>query len=133
MHESQHHALQFGFSHLAVAYADAGLGHELLNLAADLVDRFHAVMDEIDLAAALQLQLDRRAYQLFVELRHHGLDRHAIFRRRLDHAHIAQPDQRHVQRARNRRRRHGKHIDLAPHLLQPLFVANAETLFFVHD
>jgi hypothetical protein len=61
------------------------------------------------------------------------LDRHAIFRRSFDHAHVAQADQRHVQRARDGRGRHGEHVDLLAHLLDALFVADAEALFFVDD
>ncbi len=71
--------------------------------------------------------------QLFVPVRDHGLNRHAIFGRSLDHAHVAQADQRHVQGARDGRGRHGEHVDLLAHLLDALFVADAEALFFVDD
>ena len=70
---------------------------------------------------------------VFVPGGHDSLDRHAIFGRRLDDAHVAQSEQRHVQRARNRRGRHGEHVHLFAKLLQPLFVAHAEALFFVDD
>ena len=71
--------------------------------------------------------------QLLVPARDHGLDGDAVFRRRLDHAHVAQSDQRHMQRARNRRRRHGQHIHFFAHLLQPFFVAHAEALLFIDN
>ena len=61
------------------------------------------------------------------------MDRHAIFGRSFDHAHVAQADQRHVQSARNGRGRHGQHVHLLAHLLDALFVADAEALFFVDD
>ena len=66
-------------------------------------------------------------------MRDHRVDRQAIFGRRLDHAHVAQAQQRHVQRARNRRRAHGEHVDVVLELLQPLLVAHAEALLFVDD
>ena len=40
----------------------------------------------------------------------HGLDGQAVLGRRLDHAHVAQADQRHVQRARDGRGGHGEHV-----------------------
>ena len=74
-----------------------------------------------------------RAITVGVELDDVGLDRQAILRRRLDHRHVADADQRHVQRARNRRRRHRQHVDLLAHLLDALLVRDAEALLFVDD
>ncbi len=61
------------------------------------------------------------------------MNREPILRRRLDHAHIAQADERHVERARDGSGRHGQHIHVLAHLLQALFVRHAEALLFVHD
>ena len=88
-------------------------------------------MYEVNLAAALHLQFNSGAHQLLIELGDHGLYGHAIFGRSLDHAHVAQADQGHVQRARDRCCRHREHIDGAAHLFQPLLVAHAESLLFV--
>ena len=132
-HEGQHHALQFALAHLAVADENARLGHHLANLVGDVVDALHAVVHEVHLPAALQLLLDGRANQLLVPGRHHRLDRHAVFGRRLDHAHVAQAEQRHVQRARNRRGRHGEHVHFLAKLLEPLLVAHAEALLLIDD
>ena len=60
VHEGQHHAFQLRLAHLPVADADARLRHQLLDLRGELVDGLDAVVHEVDLAAALQLQLDRR-------------------------------------------------------------------------
>ena len=132
-HERQHDVFQFAFAHLPVADQDPRLRHQLADLLRDLVNALHAVVHEVHLAAAFQFLLDGALDQLLVPLRDHRLDRHAILRRRLDHAHIAQSQQRHVQRARNRRRRHGEHVHFFAQLLQPLFVAHAEALLFVDD
>ena len=56
-----------------------------INAAREKID-IDAIVDEIDLAAAAQLLLDRGADQLRVEVRHHGVDRQAVLGRRLDHA-----------------------------------------------
>ena len=111
-HEGQHDALQLALRHLAVADQDARLRRHLAQLVGDVVDALHAIVHEVDLPAALQFFLDGRAQQLLIPRGDHGLDRHAIFGRRLDHAHVAQAEQRHVQRARNGRGRHGEHVHL---------------------
>ena len=68
-----------------------------------------------------------------VELHDLRLDRQAVARRRLDHRHVADAGQRHVQRARNRRRRHRQHVHLLAQLLDPLLVRHAEALLLVDD
>ena len=73
------------------------------------------------------------ANHLLIELDDVGLDRQAIFRRRLDDRHVADADERHVQRARNRRRAHRQHVHLLPHLLDLLLVRDAEPLLLVDD
>ena len=55
MHEVEHHALELVLVHLAVADDDARLGDEPLDLGGDGEDRLDAVVDEVDLAAALEL------------------------------------------------------------------------------
>ena len=112
---------------------DTRLRNQFLQLRRNLPDAVHAVVHEIDLPAALQFLLDRRLNQLVVPTRDHRLNRHAVFRRSLDHAHVAQPDQRHVQRARNRRRRHGQHVDLLAHLLDAFLVPHAESLLLIDN
>ena len=133
MHEFEHHFFQFAFAHLPVAYGDAGARHERLQLGGNLPDRVYAVVHEINLAAAIKFLLDGGLDQLFIPVGDYGLDRHAIFGRRFDDAHVAQADERHVQRARDGRGRHGEHVDLGAHLLDALFVADAEALLFVDD
>ena len=94
----------------------------------------HAIVDEVDLPAALQFLLRWPTCISFSShVRDHRLDRQAVFRRRLDHGHVAQAHQRHVQRARNRRRRHRQHVHFFLQLLQPLLVPHAEALLFVDD
>ena len=71
--------------------------------------------------------------QLGIEVRDHGMNRQAILGRGFDHAHVADAQQRHVQRARNGRGAHGEHVDVLADLLQPLLVAHAEALLLVDD
>jgi len=106
---------------------------ELADHGGDLVDRLDAVMHEVDLAAAFELHLDGGADELFVKLGDDGLDGHAVFGWGLDDGHVAEADERHVERARDGRGGHGEHVDGGAHLLQALLVADAEALFFVDD
>ena len=112
---------------------NARLRNQLLQLRRNLPDRVHPVMNEVDLPAAFQFLLDGGLNQLVIPAGDDSLDRHAIFGRRLDDAHVAQADQRHVQRARDRRGRHGQHVHLLAHLLDALFVAHPEALLLIHD
>ena len=100
---------------------------------ADRVDRLDAVVDEVDLAAAFHLGADRPLDHCLVELDDVGLDRQAILRRRLDDRHVADAGERHVQRARDRRRRHRQHVHALAHLLDALLVRDAEALLLVDD
>ena len=59
------------------------------------------------------------------------MNRQAIARRSFDQRHVAQSAQRHVERARNRRRRKREHIDALLQLFQTLFMGDAKTLFFI--
>ena len=133
MHELEHHFFQFAFRHLAVTYDDARSRHQRLELGGDLPDAVHAVVHEVNLAAALEFLLDGGLDELLVPTGDHSLNRDAVLGRSFDHAHVAQADQGHVQRARNGRGRHGQHVHLLAHLLQAFFVAHAEALLFVHD
>ena len=102
-HEGQHHALEFGLAHLAMADEDARLGHHLANLFGNVVNALDAIVHEVDLAAALQFFFDGGADERLIPGGNDGLYGHAIFGRCLDDAHVAEAEQRHVQRARNGR------------------------------
>ena len=71
-------------------YDNARFRHQLGDQRGQRVDRLDAVVDEINLAIALQFGINRLADQLFLERRNHGLNRQAIARRRFDDRHIAQ-------------------------------------------
>ena len=130
--EFQHHFFKLAFRHLSVAHDHARARRQLLNFRGNFVNRFHAVVHEVSLPAALQLVLDGALDKFFIEAGDYGLYRHTIFWRGFDHAHVAQPHHGHVQGARNGRGRQGEHIYLFAHLLEALFVAHPEALLFIH-
>ncbi len=94
----------------------------------------HAVVDEIDLPLAIAARAGSPASRAAVDTaitsvtmlrRSCGAVVSELMSRRPEHA--------HVQRARDRRGRHRQHVDGLAHLLQSLFVRDAEALLFVDD
>jgi hypothetical protein len=90
-------------------------------------------VDEEDLPAAAELSNDRVADDAFVELRHVGPDREPVDRRRLDDGEIANARERHVERARDRRRRERQHVDRGAEGADALLVLHAEAMLLVDD
>ena len=111
--EVEHHLLELALRHLAVGDGDPRLGHEASQLLGRRLDGLDPVVDVEDLAAAVQLAVDRLADQAVVVLGDARPDRQPVLGRRLDDAQVAHADQRHVQRARDRRGRQRQHVDLA--------------------
>jgi len=64
MHEFQHHFFQLPFTHLPMPHSNARLWSHGLNLGRNLPNRIDAVVDEINLAAAVQFLLNRRLDEL---------------------------------------------------------------------
>ena len=115
-----------------MAHKNACARHHFLQPSRDLPNALHPVVNEINLSATIQFLLNRRLNQLVLPTCNHSLNGDAVFWRCLDHAHIAQPNQRHVQGARDRRGRHRENVHLFAHLLQPFLMADAKALFFIH-
>ena len=59
--EVAHHALELALGHLAVRDRDARLGQQLLQRLAPVLDGLDLVVQEVDLAAALELAQHRLA------------------------------------------------------------------------
>ena len=60
MHEFQHHFFQFAFGHLAVADGDSGAWNQFLKLGGNFPDCVHTIVNEIHLAASVELLLEGR-------------------------------------------------------------------------
>src|SRR4051794_11452204 len=98
-----------------------------------LVDRLDAVVDEERLAVALLLPDQRLLDEVLVVLADVGLHRPAALGRGLDDADVAHAGERHLQRARDRRRAHRDDVDLQLELAQELLLLDAEALLLVDD
>ncbi len=123
--------LQLVLAHLSVSDPDARFGDELFERFRDGIDRLDPVVDEIDLSAAIQLGHDGALHDRVTRRHDDRLRREPVGRRGLNQREIAHAEQRHVQRARNRRRREREHVDAGAQLFEPLFVHDAEALFFI--
>lgn len=131
--EVHHDVLEHLFRHLPVRRLDSRLRHERLDVVAHAVDRIDAVVDEVDLAAALHLAPDGVRDDRVVVLDDIRLHGEALGRRRLDDTHIARADKRHVQRARDWRRRERQDVDARRELADLVLLLDAEALLLVDD
>ena len=113
--------------------SDIRLRHQLGNLIRNFINRIDAVINVINLTASGQLSVDCLPHHLLVVLHHIRLDRHTVHRRLFENAHIADPDQAHVQRAGNRGCRQRQNIYIFLELLDLLLMRNSEPLFLVND
>ena len=129
--EGEHDPLQRALGHLAVADDDARVGQQAAQLLGLGLDGLDPVVDEEDLAAAVELAQDGVADEAGGRLRDARLDGQPVLRRRLDDAHVAHADERQVERARDGRGRQRQHVDLGPQLLEALLVGDAEALLLV--
>ena len=117
-----------------MAKFDPRLRAKLGDAVAHFLDRLHAIVQEIDLALALEFAIDRVADDPFVVAADDRLDREPIERRRLDRRHVFHADEREIKRARDRRGGKREHVHELEELLEFLFVQHAEALLFVdHD
>ena len=131
--EGGHHLLELGRRHLAVADDVLHLRHlgaqELLDVG-QVLDARH---DEVGLAAAILLAQQRLAQGDRVPGRDVGAHRQPVDRRGGDDRHLADPAQRHLQRARDRRGGQGQHVHVGAKLLELLLVLDPEVLLLVDD
>jgi len=131
--ELDHRGFQLALAHLAMGHDHAGVGDEFLDEPRHRRERLDTIVDEEDLAASLELPLERLLDDGPAEAAHHGLDGEPVERRRLDHRHVAHAGERHVERARDRRGGQRQHVDRGAKLLHLLFVGDAEAVLLVYD
>ncbi len=131
--EVAHHALQLPLAHLPVRHRDPRLGQQLRQALAHALDGVDLVVQEVHLAAALELAQHRLADQPLGEGRGEGLDGEALLRRGGDHREVAQSLERQRERARDRRRGEREHVHFGAQRLQRLLLAHAEAVLLVDD
>src|SRR5450756_1185136 len=131
--EPHHDVLERVLVHLAVRDGHPRLRHPLAQPRRRSIDRVHPVVDVEDLALAQQLAADGGADLLVVVRPDEGQHRVPFLRRGLDGRHLPDAGDRHLQRPRNRRRRHGQHVHRRAQRLEVLLVLDPEALLLVDD
>ena len=106
-----HHHFEFALAHLTVGDANARFGQQFEQRFLGLRHAVDIVVQEIHLAAALEFAQHGLPHQPLARARDEGLDRQTALRCGGDHREIAQPFERHTQRARDRCRRQGQYVD----------------------
>ena len=125
--------LQRALVHLAVGDGDARLGNQLAKAGGGVLDGTHPVVDPEDLALAQQLAPDRLDGDPLVVAADVREDRLAVGRRRVQQCQVADADEAHLERARDRRGGQRQHVDVRLELLHQLLVLHAEALLLVDD
>ena len=120
-------------AHFAVRYSDGCIGERRAERSGLCVNGIDVVVQIKHLSAAPQLSPDGFADKHLVVFGDVGLHRHAVLRRFLEHRHIADARQRHIQRARNGGRRQRQAVDSDRKLLEPLLVRHTEALLLVDN
>ena len=131
--EREHPILELLLAHLPVRDDHAEVRGQRLEPRGPLVDRLHPVVEEERLSPARDLPLQRLLDQLLVELADVRPDRAPALGRCLDDRDVPQARERHVECARDRRRRQREDVDLEAQLAQQLLLRDAEALLLVHD
>ena len=112
--------------------ADFDLRHQFAEAIGNAIKIGDARADVKALATAEMLAHQRFARDHRVIRHDEGADGEAVNRGGRNDAHVAHPGQRHLQGARDRRRRQGENVNVGLQLFEALFVGNAEMLLFVH-
>ncbi len=131
--EVEHHALELALRHLAVGDAHPRIRQQLRELPCHALDAVHVVVQEVDLAAAVELTQAGLLDQGVVPLADEGLYRQPPCRWRGDNGQVPHARQGHVQGARDRRRGEGENVDAGAQALELLLLAHAEAVLLVED
>ena len=119
--KSKYDFLQFLRLHLPVADGDAHVRHILDYHVSNALKVAYSVVDEIDLSVSAHLEIYGIGNYLLSESVYLRLNRIAVGRRCLYHAHVPCSDKRELQRSRNRRCRHRERVNIGLHLSQLFF------------
>ena len=125
--------LKLALAHLSVRDGDACFGNQRGELLATVLDRLHLVVQEVDLAAALEFADDGLADEARLLGVHKGLDCQTALGGCRDDGEVADAFEAHRERARDRRGREREDVDLGAQLPERLLLANAEAVFLVDD
>ena len=112
VYKVEHDTLQFTLLHLTMGIGHVGLRHQRRNLGSDVTDIADPVVHVVDLAASGHLSGNCFAHHLLIVFADKSLDGQTVVGGLLQHAHISDTDQAHVQCSGNRRCRQGQYVHI---------------------
>ena len=127
------HLLELLFAHLAVCDRDARFGYQVSKMERRPIDRLHRVVDVKHLPVAHQFAPDRGRHLRVLLRAHIREDRVAFFRRSRQRRHLTDASDGKLERARDGRCGHRKHIHVGSQRLEGLLVFYSKALFLVDD
>ena len=119
--------------HLPVSKRHCRVRNKFLHMICNFRNITYPVIYIIHLSVPIQFSLNSFTDHLIIVLHHICLDRHPIHRRLFQHAHIADSNQTHMQRPRDRRGSQRQYIHIFPQFFNLLFVCHAKSLLFIYD
>ena len=112
---------------------DARPRHDVADVLSHPIDRLDPVVNEENLAAAVQLARNAFVDQPVVPRLDVGENGRAVARRCLHQRHVAQTGEREMQGSRYRCSRESEHVGIEAEALQSFLVFDTEAMFFVND
>ena len=128
-----HDPFQLMLLHLSVGKSHDSLRNQLLHGRRHICDCIDTVIYIIHLAVPGKLPDDRLPHHFLIVFADKGLDGKPVAGRLLQHAHIPDPHQRHMQCPGDRCGRKRKHIHIIFDFLYFFLMSHAETLFLIND
>ena len=108
--EIKHDPFQFMLLHLSMGIGHICFRHQFRDLCRNIRNIIHTVIDIVDLSAPGHLPDNSLSDQFVVVFADKSLDRQPVVGSLLQHAHIPDTDEAHVQGTGNRCCRQGQHI-----------------------
>ena len=106
---------------------------QLLEVPRHIRNVVDSVVDIIHLPAAGEFSLDGLPHHLVIVFHHISLDRHTVLWSLLQHAHIPDPDQAHMQGSRDRSGSQCQDVDIFSQFFDLLLMRYSEPLLLVND
>ena len=128
-----HNVFQLALPHLSVGIGHRRVRQKTGKAPGHIRNVTDPVIDIVNLSAPGELPLDRLTDHLVAVFDHISLDGHPVLGRLLQHTHIPDPDQAHMERSGDRRGRQREDVHVFPEFLDLLFMCDAEPLLLVND
>ena len=128
-----HDIFQLPLLHLAMGKGHVRLRHQPGNPGSHFHNLIHPVEHIIHLPFPGQLPIDGFPHNFFIIFHHVSLYGHTVHGRLLQHAHVPDANQAHMEGPGNRGGRQGKHIHIFLHLLDFFFMSHAKPLLLVNN